>query len=129
MKILCKSCNTYDADFENLLLIFFFTLLLFLTLFVCFLKISVYITQFQIHFYFCGAYLYVSTNAKIFLFLMPNSSKHLLLEVLQNQIKVSIGNSNSLLQQLLFLEISEIKRKGKYFQVLVFTLAPLASVG
>ena len=24
MKILCKSCNTYDADFENLLLIFFF---------------------------------------------------------------------------------------------------------
>ena len=88
-----------------------------------------YITQFQIHFYFRGAYLYVSTNAKIFLFLMPNSSKHLLLEVLQNQIKVSIGNSNSLLQQLLFLEISEIKRKGKYFQVLVFTLAPLASVG
>ena len=45
---------------------------------------------------------------------MPNSSKHQLLEVLQNQIKVSIGNSNSLLQQLLFLEISEIKRKGKY---------------
>ena len=128
MKILCKSCNTYDADFENLLLIFFFTLLLFLTLFVCFLKISVYITQFQIHFYFRGAYLYVSTNA-IFLFLMPNSTKHLLLEVLQNQIKVSIGNSNSLLQQLLFLEISEIKRKGKYFQVLVFTPAPLASVG
>ena len=88
-----------------------------------------YITQFQIHFYFRGAYLYVSTNAKIFLFLMPNSSKHLLLEVLQNQIKVSIGNSNSLLQQLLFLEISEIKRKGKYLQVLVFTPAPLASVG
>ena len=28
MKILCKSCNTYDADFENLLLIFFYAVVI-----------------------------------------------------------------------------------------------------
>ena len=128
MKILCKSCNTYDADFENLLLIFFYAVVISNVVCLFFKDLRVY-NSVPNHFYFRGAYLYVSTNAKIFLFLMPNSSKHQLLEVLQNQIKVSIGNSNSLLQQLLFLEISEIKRKGKYFQVLVFTLAPLASVG